>query len=199
MNITSRDKQVFEILKELGEIKHEDLRAEWLRDNFSDHKPLHYILMMNFSDTIVSVFPEGVPPFNQEEQDGPSRSSLWQYLNVFPVFVQSAQSQKMTALKREQILIEMLEALDNEEALVFCAAKDRKLEESFDISLEVVLEAFPELGIVCEKPRVVKEKTPEEKAESLLAKAEELKQKAKEFNAEARKLTTEAKQLAKEA
>jgi len=196
MTIKSKDMQVFEILDKIENIVDEGNKVEYLVENFSDHKPLQYILKWNFCDTVRSVIPDGTPPYNTEEQDGPSRSSLWSYLSVFPVFVVSQQSQKMPALKREQIFIEMLESLDNKEAEMICLVKDKALTERWNISLDVVQKAFPSLSITTQREYVVKEKTPEEKAEALLDQASQLKEKAKELNAEARRLTTEAKQLA---
>ena len=194
--IKQKDMQVFEILDELEKIVDVDNKVEWLVENFSDHTPLQYILKWNFCDSVNSVIPEGKPPFNEEEQDGPSRSSLWMYLNVFPVFVVSAQSQKMQALKREQIFIEMLESLDNKEAELVCLAKDKMLTDKWGISLEVAQRAFPALAITTKREFKVKELTPEEKAAALLDQATQLKEKAKELNAEAKRLTTEAKKLA---
>ena len=198
MTIKSKDMQVFEILDKIENIVDEGNKVEYLVENFSDHKPLQYILKWNFCDTVRSVIPEGTPPYNTEEQDGPSRSSLWSYLNMFPVFVVSQQSQKMTALKREQIFIEMLESLDNKEAEMVCLVKDKALTERWNISLDVVQKAFPALNITTQRNYVVKEKTSEEKAEALLDQATQLKEKAKELNAEARRLTTEAKKMASE-
>ena len=82
----SRDYDVFEILNELATIKNESNRIEWLQTNFSDHQPLRYILKMNYCGTIQSILPEGEPPFNKGETDGPTPASLWSYLKVFPIF-----------------------------------------------------------------------------------------------------------------
>lgn len=196
MTVKAKDMQVFEILDKLEKIVDVDNKVEWLVENFSDHKPLQYILKWNFCDSVQSVIPDGIPPYNTEEQDGPSRSSLWSYLNVFPVFVRSVQSQKMPALKREQIFIEMLESLDNAEAELMCLVKDKKMTEKWAISLGVAQRAFPALGISTQQEFKVKELSPEEKATAMLEQASQLKEKAKELNAEAKRLATEAKKIA---
>lgn len=196
MTIKAKDMQVFEILDKLEKIVDKDNKVEYLVENFSDHKPLQYILKWNFCDSVESVIPDGTPPFNNEEQDGPSRSSLWSYLSVFPVFVRSVQSQKMQSLKREQIFIEMLESLDNSEAEMVCLAKDKKLTEKWSIEMEVAQQAFPGMNISSTREFKVKELTEEEKATAMLEQAEQLKEKAKQLNSEARRLTSEAKKIA---
>ena len=189
--------QVFEILKEISAIKSKDLQVEMLRTKYADHIPLLRILKMNFCDTIVSVLPEDAPPFNREKIDGPSKASLWPYVKHFPLFVRSGASSKMKALQIERIFIEMLEAIDVEEAEMFILAKDKKLTTIYDVSLNVVREAFPQLNIVsAEPPKVM---TPEEKAASLIAQSEELKAKAKALNEEAKEKASYAKELLKSA
>lgn len=199
MQIKSRDYDVFEILKELDTIKDTSNKIEWLRDNFSDHQPLYYILKMNYCGTIQSVLPEGEPPFNKGDTDGPTPASLWSYLKVFPMIVRSIQSQKMSMMRIEQIFIEMLEAIEPKEGEMLCLAKDRKLEERFGITREIVVAAFPQLiGQPAKMPEVVPP-SPEARAESLLVAAKEMKDQAKKLNSEAKGMEKEAKELMKEA
>lgn len=196
MAIASRDMQVFEILDEIGGIKADVLKIEMLRTKYSDHIPLHRILKMNFCDSIQSIVPEGAPPFNREKVDGPNRASLWAYVQQFPYFVKSAVSAKLRPLQVEKIFIEMLEAVDVEEAEMVILAKDKKLTTKWNISAEVVTQAFPQLKIVASEPPKIK--TPEERAEELLDLADVKKTQAKQLQDEAKKLIAEAKALASE-
>ena len=199
MKIKSRDYDVFEILKELDTIKDTSNKIEWLRDNFSDHQPLYYILKMNYCGTIQSVLPEGEPPFTKGDTDGPTPASLWSYLKVFPMIVRSAQSQKMPMMRIEQLFIEMLEAIEVAEAEMLCLAKDRKLEERFGITRELVVAAFPQLiAQPAEMPEVTPP-SPEARAESLMSAAKQMKEQAKKLNSEAKDMEKEAKLLMKEA
>ena len=194
--IEAKDMQVFEILNELDEIKTDAEKIQLLRQKYADHTPLHRILQMNFADNIKSILPEGEPPFNKEEEDGPSKANLWSYLRQLPVFVVSTQSQKMRMLQIERIFIEMLEAIGREEAEMFCLAKDKRLQTKWSISLEVTQQAFPGLKIVSSAPPV--EKTEEQRAEELIALAEMKKKQAKDLQTEARNLLNEAKKIAAE-
>ena len=200
-NVTPRDYQVHEILEEIESINNVDNKVEQLQNKFSDHTPLLRILKMNFCDTIVSMLPEGTPPFNREESDGPNISSLWAYTQVFPVIVRSGQSIKMKPLQIERIFIEMLEAVDVKEADTVCLAKDKKLQEVYpSLTIDLVKRAFPSLNIQSAnyvEPEVTL--TDEDRAVRMLDEAKELREKAKSLNARAKELTAEAKKLAAEA
>ena len=196
-NAKPRDMDVFEILEDLDKIKEHKNKVEWLKSNFSEHQPLVYILKMNYDGAIVSMLPEGQPPFDSKETDGPTPASLWQYLRVFPVFVRSVQSSKMKMVQIEKLFIEMLEAIEPKEAEMVCLAKDRKLEEKYLITLDLVNDAFP--GLIQSKAEMppVRPMTPEDRANQLLENARELEKQAKSLNAEARELRAEAKDLMK--
>lgn len=199
-NIKPRDYQVNEIFQEVQEIKSFDNQVEHLQTKFSDHVPLQRILKMNFCDTIVSMLPEGTPPFNREEADGPQPSSLWSYLQVFPTIVRSAQSVKMKPLQIERVFIEMLEAVDVVEADTICLAKDKKLQTKYPaLTLDLVTRAFPGLIASAKTYEEPVEISDEDKATRMLDEAKALKAKAKEYNAKAKELTAEAKKLVEEA
>ena len=197
-NIKPRDMQVFEILKEISNLKSDELKIKTLQEKYYDHTPLHRILKMSYCHTIIPMVPEGVPPFNRNENaDGPNHSSLWEYIRLFPVIVRSAQSVKMKQLQIERMFIEMLEAVDASEAEVICKAKDKAIHVEYDISSEVVKQAFPVLNII-DKPEPSKVKTPEEIAEEYIKLAETKKIRAKELNLEAKELIKKAKDLVNE-
>jgi hypothetical protein len=195
-NIKARDMQVFEILREISELEDTSQKIKTIREKYYDHTPLHRVLKMNYCDSIVPMVPEGMPPINSNNNpDGPNHSSLWEYIRVFPVIVKSAQSVKMKPLQIERMFIEMLEAIDPNEAEILCLAKDKNLEDQFDISINIVKEALPSLNIQREGQRVVKIKTPEEQAEQMLDEAKAKKVRAKVLNNEAAELIKKAKAL----
>lgn len=195
-NIKPKDYQVNEILEEIQDIKSFDNQVEHLQTKFTDHVPLQRLLKMNFCDTIVSMLPEGTPPFNRDEADGPQPASLWSYLQVFPTIVRSAQSVKMKPLQIERVFIEMLEAVDIQEADTVCLAKDKKLQSKYpSITLDLVTRAFPGLISSSKAYQEPVEITDEDRATRLLDEAKALRAKAKEYNAKAKELTADAKKL----
>ena len=140
-NIKPRDMQVFEILEEISNIKSDDLKVKTLQEKYYDHTPLHRILKMSYCSSIIPMLPEGTPPFNRNDNpDGPNHTSLWEYIRIFPVIVRSAQSIKMRPLQIERSFIEMLEAVDANEADVVCKAKDKVIQNFGKHGLQYVTE-----------------------------------------------------------
>lgn len=189
--IKAKDMQVFEILEEFDKTIGRSQKVNYLRE-YKDHTPLTYVLKFNYCDTIKSLIPEGRPPFNDEPDDGPSKASLWQYLNVFPNFVQSNQAAQIKPLQREKLFIEMLEAIAVEEANMIILAKDRELEKLYpSLDIGIVREAFPDLQIQTQQE--AKEQSEEEKKADILAVIQDKKEQLKSLQTEIKDLTKEAK------
>jgi hypothetical protein len=192
MTIKTQDMQVFEILNELDACTTKQRKVDLINTKYNSHTPLQYILRWNYDDSIKSMMPEGEPPFDKERKDGSSPQSLWTYLKMFPNFVESAQSKQLPELKRENLFIEMLDALDVEESVTVCLAKDGKLEDKYNISLDVVNAAYPDIGLVSEP---LPEPTPKEQKDDLLSQAKAVKEQVKELNSLAKELTDKAKAI----
>ena len=189
--IKLKDMQVFEILTEFEDIQGRTNKLNYLK-KFTEHVPLKYILKFNYCNTIKSVIPEGTPPFNDEQNDGPSRADLWQYITVFPTFVESNQSMQTKPLQREKLFIEMLEAIDVQEAKMLILAKDRTLEKLYpSLDVDIAREAFPEMDIQSNAPK--KEITEEEKQTDIAQTIKRKKDEIKKLNEEVKLLTKEVK------
>ena len=189
--IKAKDMQVFEILEEFDKTVGRSQKVNYLKQ-YREHTPLTYVLKFNYCDTIKSLIPEGRPPFNDEPDDGPSKASLWQYLNVFPNFVQSNQAAQIKPLQREKLFIEMLEAIAVEEANMIILAKDRELEKLYpSLDIGIVREAFPDLQIQTQQE--AKELSEEEKKADILAVIQDKKEQLKSLQTEIKDLTKEAK------
>jgi|TARA_B100001093_G_scaffold160658_2_gene153036 hypothetical protein len=187
-----QDMQVFEILEELNACTTKQRKVDLIRTKYSNHTPLQYVLRWNFDKSIQSMLPEGEPPFDKEDKDGDSPQNLWSYLKLFPSFVNSAQGKQLPELKRENLFIEMLQALDLQEAEMICHAKDGNLSEISDITEDVVNAAYPDMGLVAED---IPEPTAEEQKEDLLAQVKALKEEAKGLNSLAKELADKAKAI----
>jgi len=198
MAVKPRDMQVNEILTEISNLKSDELKVQTLTQKYYDHTPLHRILKMNYCDSIISMLPDGTPPFTRnEDHDGPNHASLWEYIRMFPIIVRSTQSLNMRPLQIERNFIEMLEAVDPEEAETICLAKDKNLETKYQVSVDVVKKSFPQLNIVT-SDTVPSTKTNEQLAEEYLEMADLRKREAKKLNEEAKELIKKAKELANE-
>lgn len=188
----TQDAQVYEILEELDSCTTKQRKVDLINTKYSNHTPLQYVLRWNFDRSIKSLLPEGEPPFDKERKDGDSPQALWSYLKMFPNFVDSAQGRQLPELKRENLFIEMLDALDLEEANVIVLAKDGKLDEKYDITIDVVNAAYPDIGLVSDP---IPEPTPKEQKEDLLSQAKSIKEQVKELNSLAKELTEKAKAI----
>ena len=188
----TQDAQVYEILEELDSCTTKQRKVDLINTKYNNHTPLQYVLRWNFDRSIKSLLPEGEPPFDKERKDGDSPQALWSYLKMFPNFVDSAQGRQLPELKRENLFIEMLDALDLEEANVIVLAKDGKLDEKYDITIDVVNAAYPDIGLVSDP---IPAPTPKEQKEDLLSQAKSIKEQVKELNSLAKELTEKAKAL----
>lgn len=188
----TQDAQVYEILEELDSCTTKQRKVDLINTKYNNHTPLQYVLRWNFDRSIKSLLPEGEPPFDKERKDGDSPQALWSYLKMFPNFVDSAQGRQLPELKRENLFIEMLDALDLEEANVIVLAKDGKLDEKYSITLDVVNAAYPDIGLVSDP---IPEPTPKEQKEDLLSQAKSIKEQVKELNSLAKELTEKAKAI----
>jgi len=189
--IKLKDMQVFEILTKMEETVGRTNKIEYLKQ-FNEHIPLKYILKFNYCKTIKSIIPEGNPPFNDQSEDGPSKASLWQYLSIFPTFVESNQSMQTKPLQRERIFIEMLEAVAVEEARMIILAKDKDLEKLYpSLSVEIAREAFPDMDIQNDLP--TKTLTEKEIQKDLTSVIKHKKDEIKKLQAEVSKLTKDIK------
>ena len=188
----TQDAQVYEILEELDSCTTKQRKVDLINTKYNNHTPLQYVLRWNFDRAIKSLLPEGEPPFDKERKDGDSPQALWSYLKMFPNFVDSAQGRQLPELKRENLFIEMLDALDLEEANVIVLAKDGKLDEKYDITIDVVNAAYPDIGLVSDP---IPEPTPKEQKEDLLSQAKSIKEQVKELNSLAKELTEKAKAI----
>ena len=99
----------------------------------------------------------------------------------------------MRAMQRERIFIEMLEAIDNDEAIAVVLAKDKNLQSKYSIDASMMQEAFPDLDIRNDDPVV--EQTDEEKADELLSIAKMKEESIKTLRAEVTELKKSAKKL----
>jgi hypothetical protein len=106
---------------------------------------LKSLLIWNFDDSIVSVLPEGEVPIQENEnaEKSPS-SSIRKEWSKFYNFVKGG-NDAMNKLRKETMFINMLESFHPGEAEVLCLVKDKKLQTKYNITKELVSEAYPDI------------------------------------------------------
>jgi len=103
------------------------------------------VLIWNFDETIISVLPEGeVPVEAKEDADKNPTTTIRKEWNKFYNFVKGG-NDAMNRLKKETMFINILEQLHPGECEVVCLVKDKKLTDKYNITKELVSEAYPDI------------------------------------------------------
>jgi hypothetical protein len=131
-----------EILQKVSNAKTKNEKIKILRGY--NTQPLRSILIINFDDSIISLLPEGDPPYKKNESpDGTEHTILEKESRLLHHFFKGGSNVAKT--KRETMFIQMLEGLSQGEAGVLVLAKDKKLGKRWKITKQCVEEAFPEI------------------------------------------------------
>jgi len=106
---------------------------------------LKTLLIWNFDESIISLLPTGEVPYQPNESPlGVDHSSLRRdYKNLYN-FVKGG-NDSLSKIRRETIFIQILESLHPNEAEVLILVKDKNLEDKYDISFDVVKQAYPDI------------------------------------------------------
>jgi hypothetical protein len=162
---------IFEILNVVSKLRSKAKKVEALQ-KFSTPS-LKTILIWNFDESIVSLLPPGEVPysgvdeqnsfkgtltekiedavFKMEELGSNSlgsqdqgKSSIRKEYTKFYNFVKGG-NDGLSSLRRETMFINILQGLHPIEAEILCLVKDKKLQSKYNITKEVVSEAYPDI------------------------------------------------------
>ena len=137
------------------------------------HDSLITLFVWNFDNSIITLLPEGDVPYGNTREDNSVTGTLSDKINdavgkMGEMNSNSLGSQdqgkasirkeyskfynfckggnpSLSSLRRETMFINILEGLHPLEAEILCLVKDKKLEEKYKISKEVVSTAYPEI------------------------------------------------------
>ena len=110
-----------------------------------ENDALKTIFIWNFDETVISVLPVGEVPFNKNEVPvGTDHTSLRREYKHLYNFVKGG-NDGLSGLRRETMFIQMLEGTHPEEAEILCLCKDKRLEDKYKITYDVVKQAFPDI------------------------------------------------------
>lgn len=164
---------VFEVLALASKQRTKAKKVEVLKTY--EHDSLKAIFIWNFDETVVSVLPEGdIPYSNLKEdfkvsgslsdrvkqevetmehystssmgtiQDRTGKTTLRREYTMLYNFVRGGNN-SLNSIRREMMFINMLEGLHPLEAEIVCLVKDKRLEEKYKITKEIVSEAYPDI------------------------------------------------------
>jgi hypothetical protein len=108
---------------------------------------LRDVLRAAYDDSIVFTLPEGAPPYeNKLSTDGNAAATLHSLTTRFTYFVKGGKGDKIPAIKRERIFLEIVEGVHPKEAELVIAMKDKKMASRYKgITKELVKEVWPKL------------------------------------------------------
>ena len=135
---------------------------------------LKIVLIWNFDESVVSVLPPGDVPYSQYDEqttqsgtlstklsqdirnmhetgsfsmgvsDQQGRTTIRRECKNFYMFVKGG-NDGMNNLRRESMFINLLEGLHPLEAEIICLCKDKRLAEKYNLTQEVIAEAYPDI------------------------------------------------------
>ena len=139
-----------------------------------NHDALRMLLIWNFDESIQSALPDGVVPYSgyaeqttssgtlstkiTEEarrmyetgsfsigtSDKSAKTTLRKEYKHFYHFIRGGNN-GLSSIRRETMFINLLEGLHPLEAEILCLVKDKKLSDKYNITKEIVSEAFPQI------------------------------------------------------
>jgi hypothetical protein len=158
---------VSEILQLVSKQRTNQKKIEILREY--EHDALKAIFIWNFDETVISLLPEGEVPYfgdnsmktstiserideavKQMDSKGSlgaidqRHSTIKKEYTKFYNFVKGG-NDSMNGIKRENIFINILEGIHPLEAEILCLVKDKKLQQKYKITKEIVSEAYPDI------------------------------------------------------
>ena len=109
-------------------------------------------MIWNFDESVISMLPEGDVPYQPVESDVqaniekglPQRTTIRNSAKNFYRFVKGGDD-AMNKIKREGLFINILETLPPPEAEILVLVKDKALNTKYNITKELVAEAYPEI------------------------------------------------------
>ena len=134
---------VHEVLELVDSQRSKAKKIEILREYADD--ALKSILIWNFDPTAISVLPEGHVPYKENEVPvGTDHTSLRREWKNLYHFVKGG-NDRLSAMRRETMFIQLLEGLHPEEAKIICLVKDKNLESKYKITYDMVVQAYPDI------------------------------------------------------
>jgi hypothetical protein len=134
---------ISKILTDAGKLKKRDERIEHLRKY--SHPALKDVLRINFDNDVVSLLPEGNPPYTADDAPaGHEYQTLYRAFKQFKYYFKGPVGLGLKSVRRESMFINLLESLHHEDAAMLVKAKDKKLKIT-GITKKLITDTFPDL------------------------------------------------------
>ena len=141
---------VHELLEAVDSERVKARKLDLLRSHGEDSFKM--TMIWNFDESVISMLPEGNVPYQPVESDVqaniekglPQRTTIRNSAKNFYRFVKGGDD-AMNKIKREGLFINILETLPPPEAEILVLVKDKALNTKYNITKELVAEAYPEI------------------------------------------------------
>ena len=167
-----RNPFAFEILDIVSKQRTKAKKIEALKK--FEEVSLKMILLWNFDESVISMLPPGDVPYSQYDEqttssgtfstkltqdirnmhetgsfslgisDQQGRTTIRRECKNFYHFVKGG-NDGMNGIRRESMFINLLQGLHPLEAEIICLVKDKKLGEKYNLTKEIVAEAYPDI------------------------------------------------------
>ena len=167
-----RNPFAFEILDIVSKQRTKEKKIEALKK--FEEVSLKMILLWNFDESVISMLPPGDVPYSQYDEqttssgtfstkltqdirnmhetgsfslgisDQQGRTTIRRECKNFYHFVKGG-NDGMNGIRRESMFINLLQGLHPLEAEIICLVKDKKLGEKYNLTKEIVAEAYPDM------------------------------------------------------
>ena len=137
------NESIYEILLKVAKLNGNKARSEALSAYRNDF-PIKVILDLVYNPNIEFLLPETDPPFTPVDPGIDAQNVLKADIRRLRYCLNIPEGEQLRPLKRAQMFIQMLEAVDANDAKLLLAVKNKKLPpELRDITESVVRKAFP--------------------------------------------------------
>lgn len=133
---------IAEILSEISKIKNFQERQNALA-SCANNRALIQILHAAFHPEVKFILPDGAPPFTKLEKSVDAQGTLYREAKKLYIFIDGL-APNIHQLKRETLFVQLLEALDPDDADLMLAVKDKQMPYK-GITYDLVHSTFPGL------------------------------------------------------
>ncbi|MFZ9354571.1 MAG: DUF6433 family protein [Candidatus Nanopelagicales bacterium] len=162
----------FEIFDLISKQRSKEKKVELLQKY--NHDSIRALLIWNFDESVITMLPSGPVPYSSYDDqtvnsgtlstkiteeiramyetgsfslgvsDTQGRTTIRKEYKNFYHFIKGG-NDSMSTIRRETMFINLLQGLHPLEAEIICLVKDKKLEEKYKLTKEIVSEAFPQI------------------------------------------------------
>ena len=141
---------VHELLEAVDSERVKSKKLDILRTHGDDSFKM--TMIWNFDESVISMLPEGPVPYQpvegdvqaSKDQGVPQRTTIRNSARQFYRFIKGGDD-ALNKIKRESIFINILQTLPQPEAEILVLVKDKALNTKYNITKELVAEAYPEI------------------------------------------------------